>query len=331
QLPQAFKRGNSMAYDKYKCPDCNTPTPETMVGQGTQTPMGHCPKCKGGAKRLVKLSSNKQAMEVVQDNLWLCDDCLFAAVNGDYSGLDMYYNHEDAEKRMQEIQAGLKELGWLTPDFDSETGDGIDSFSSRHCDCCGSNLAGERHRFSVLGPDQDFEVGEQEAPVPPHIGSKVGKTMDAKGLANAVSKTARILCEEDLPNGNPELQKMVGDPDDFRTSTFAQFAPNPGNLLLPNPLSPIEGDEVFFAYMIPGAIFQAHDGSQWWILGYDYRGQVEIENRWYPRIHAQVSVYDVRRSIDQWIEPIQQTVPPPPPGVNYDAQPVMIVDHEDFS
>jgi len=253
-------------------------------------------------------------MDIVQDNLWLCDDCLFAAVNDDYSGLDMHYSPEEAETRMQEIQAGLKELGWLTPDFDSETGEGIDDFSSRRCDCCGSNLAGERHRFTVLGEDEP----------------KVGKPMDANVLASAVAKTARILTEEDLPNGNPELQKMVGDPDDFRTSTFAQFAPNPGNLLLPNPLSPIEGDEVFFAYMMPGAIFQAHDGSQWWILAYDYRGQVEIENRWYPRIHAQVSVYDVRRSIDQWIEPIQQTVPPPPPGVNYDAQPVTIVDHEDF-
>jgi hypothetical protein len=187
-------------------------------------------------------------------------------------------------------------------------------------------------------------VGEQEASVPPHddsrwenepdwsphTGSKAGKTMDAQALASAVSKTARILTEEDVPNGNPELQKMVGDPDDFRTSTFTQFAPNPGNLFLPNPLSPVEGDEVFFAYMIPGAIFQAHDGSQWWIEAYDYRGQVEISNRWYPRIHAQVSVYDIRRSIDQWVEPVQVTVPPPPPGVNYDAQPVTIVDKEDF-
>jgi hypothetical protein len=253
-------------------------------------------------------------MRVVQDNLWLCEDCLMAAVNDDYSGLDYSYNPAEAEQRMEEIQDGLRKLGWVTPDFDAETGEGIDDFSSRRCDCCGSNLAGERHRFVILGEDEP----------------KVGKSMDANVLASAVAKTARILTEEDLPNGNPELQKMVGDPDDFRTSTFAQFAPNPGNLLLPNPLSPVEGDEVFFAYMMPGAIFQAHDGSQWWILGYDYRGQVEIENRWYPRIHAQVSVYDVRRSIDQWIEPIQQTVPPPPPGVNYDAQPVVIVDNEDF-
>lgn len=150
--------------------------------------------------------------------------------------------------------------------------------------------------------------------------------MDAKKLASELAKQARILCEEDIPNSNPELQRMVGDPDDVRVSTFAQTKPNPGSLQLPNPLSPIEGDEVFFAYMIPGAVFQSHDGSQWNILDYPWQGMVHIENRWYPRINAQVSVYDVRRSIDQWVEPIQQTVPPPPPGVDYGTLKVRIVD-----
>ena len=150
--------------------------------------------------------------------------------------------------------------------------------------------------------------------------------MDAKKLAGALAKQARILCEDDVPNSNPELQRMVGDPDDTRVSTFAQFKPNPGSLELPNPLSPIEGDEIFFMYMIPGAKFQAHDGSQWNILDYPWQGMVHIENRWYPRWNAQVSVYDVRRSIDQWVEPIQQTVPPPPPGVDYGTLKVRIVD-----
>jgi hypothetical protein len=147
---------------------------------------------------------------------------------------------------------------------------------------------------------------------------------------NDLAKTARVLCDDDQPNVNPDLQAMVGDPDDSRISTFAQMGPNPGNLLLPNPLSPVEGDEIFFAYLIPGAIFQSHDGSEWWILGYDARGQVEIENRWYPRIHAQVSVYDIRRSIHQYVEPVQQVIPPPPPGVDYDAQPVRVVDGPEF-
>jgi hypothetical protein len=149
--------------------------------------------------------------------------------------------------------------------------------------------------------------------------------IDTKDLAAGVAKSASILCDIE-PEGNPELQRMVGDPDDTYVSNFAQLKPNPGTLQLPNPLSPIEGDEIFFTYLIPGAVFQSHDGQQWIIEAYDWTGQIEITNRWYPRMHAQVSVYDVRRSIDQWVEPIQQNVPPAPPGVRYDAQPVRIVE-----
>ena len=141
-----------------------------------------------------------------------------------------------------------------------------------------------------------------------------------------LAKVARVLDESDLPNGNPELQSMVGDPDDYRSSPFAQFKPNPGNMQLPNPLSPIEGDEMFFAYMIPGAAFQAKDGSQWNILDYPWQGVVHIENRWYPRINAQVNLNDIRRSIEQWVEPVQVFIAAPAPGVDYGAMPVKIVD-----
>jgi hypothetical protein len=30
-------------------------------------------------------------MRIVRDDLWLCVDCLFVAVNGDYTGLDYHY------------------------------------------------------------------------------------------------------------------------------------------------------------------------------------------------------------------------------------------------
>lgn len=59
---------------------------------------------------------------------------------------------------------------------------------------------------------------------------------------------------------------------------------------LPNPLSPLEGDEIFFAYMISGASFQARDGSQWDILGYPWQGYIHIGNRWYPRLHGRVTI-----------------------------------------
>lgn len=150
-------------------------------------------------------------------------------------------------------------------------------------------------------------------------------SFDSKTLAAGLAKSACVL--PDVPTEiNPELQRMVGDPDDTRSTPFAQFKPNPGSLQLPNPLSPIEGDEAFFAYCWPGAVFQSHDGQQWWIEDMDFDGQALITNRWYPRIQARVSLYDIRRSIHSWVEPVQVNVPPPPPGVRYDAQPVRIVE-----
>jgi len=149
--------------------------------------------------------------------------------------------------------------------------------------------------------------------------------IDPKDLASSLAKSASVLCSDDHPNINPELQATVGDPDDHRTSWAIQTKPNPGVLQLPNPLSPVEGDEMFFMYMIPGATFQAHDGSQWTILEYTWDGAVHIENRWYPRLNAIVSIDHVRQSISQWVDPIQITVPAPPPGVDYSSLSVKVV------
>lgn len=145
-------------------------------------------------------------------------------------------------------------------------------------------------------------------------------------MIDSLVKVARILCEDEQPNSDTSLQAMVGDPADTRTSTFVQFHPNPGTMQLPNPMSPVEGDEIFFAYMQPGSQFQAHDGSMWLIQNYTGPDEVEIYNIWYPRLQAIVSLNDVRRAIHQWTNPITQTVPPPPPGVDYGALPVKIVD-----
>jgi ribosomal protein L37AE/L43A len=94
-------------------------------------------------------------MRIVQDDLWLCTDCLTVAVNGDYTSFDYYYNDKaKADKRIAEVNAGLAKLGpHLVPNFDSETGDGIEEFSVNRCDSCGIKLAGGRHRFAVLGED----------------------------------------------------------------------------------------------------------------------------------------------------------------------------------
>lgn len=76
--------------------------------------------------------------------LHLCSDCMIAAVNDDYSGME--------DDRAAEVEAGIEAMGWATPDFDSETGEGYEEFTWRWCDCCNSRLAGSRHRFVILGP-----------------------------------------------------------------------------------------------------------------------------------------------------------------------------------
>lgn len=83
-------------------------------------------------------------------DLWLCVDCLLVAVNGDDSGLDNL-QPEEAAKRRAEIYAGLERLGYLAPNFDSETGEGVREFMRPvgGCGCCGSPLAGTFHRFEV--------------------------------------------------------------------------------------------------------------------------------------------------------------------------------------
>lgn len=86
-------------------------------------------------------------MKIVEDDLWLCPDCAIYAVNGDTSGID-------DDEREREVVEGVNALGpHLVPDYDSETGEGIEEFSRRGCDACGSRLAGEHTRFAILGPD----------------------------------------------------------------------------------------------------------------------------------------------------------------------------------
>lgn len=83
-------------------------------------------------------------MKIAQDDLWLCDDCLIVAVNGDTAGIE-------SDERVAEVNAGLDRLGsHLVTDFDSETEDGMLSFTWRVCDSCRYGLGGSRHRFAIL-------------------------------------------------------------------------------------------------------------------------------------------------------------------------------------
>lgn len=89
-------------------------------------------------------------MKVIRDGLWLCQDCLFCAVNDDVTAI------EDGA-RVIAVEAGVAGLGPnLVSDFDSESGDGIRDFSSVPCDSCSTRLAGDRHRFAILGEDEGY-------------------------------------------------------------------------------------------------------------------------------------------------------------------------------
>lgn len=84
-------------------------------------------------------------MKVIQEDIWLCEDCTIAAVNDDFTGFS-------SEEQVKKTKRGLSKLGsYLVPDFNSENNEGIKEFSNLSCSCCNSHLAGSRHRFAILG------------------------------------------------------------------------------------------------------------------------------------------------------------------------------------
>lgn len=91
-------------------------------------------------------------MKVVTDNLWLCEDCTMVAVNDDSTGIE-------SARREREVRAAVHDMGpHLVCDSGTDTDehgdqreDGYNEFSARPCDCCGSQLAGARTRFAILG------------------------------------------------------------------------------------------------------------------------------------------------------------------------------------
>lgn len=90
-------------------------------------------------------------MRIAGDSIWLCDFCLQAAVNDDYSSLDYHFDQIESAERMLAIAKGLRALGPnLVPDF-TDT-DGVFEFSTIPCACCGDPLHGARHRFAILEP-----------------------------------------------------------------------------------------------------------------------------------------------------------------------------------
>lgn len=106
-------------------------------------------------------------MKVKLDDLWLCQDCMIVAVNGDYSGFSYQYGNDERaiDKAIATVNAGLEALGpHLVSDFSEEEGE--EEFSRRTCDCCQTHLAGARYRFAVLEestPEDDTQTAIETA------------------------------------------------------------------------------------------------------------------------------------------------------------------------
>lgn len=82
-------------------------------------------------------------MKVSDVELWLCTDCTMFAVNGDLPA-------DSTPARDKEILAGASAYPPIVANYNSDTGEGMDEFSRRACDCCDSPLAGARTRFAQL-------------------------------------------------------------------------------------------------------------------------------------------------------------------------------------
>lgn len=65
-------------------------------------------------------------MNIIRD-LWLCDDCISPAANGDFTGLGHHYSEDEAAHRMEVIERGLDDLPGLVPD------EGDDQMECREC------------------------------------------------------------------------------------------------------------------------------------------------------------------------------------------------------
>ena len=92
--------------------------------------------------------AEKRKMKTEQQTLWFCTDCALIAETGDATSLDYHYEGREADKRLREIENGLRLLGPVATNGEEN------EFSTRVCDCCGSQLAGHRTGFVQMNPQQ---------------------------------------------------------------------------------------------------------------------------------------------------------------------------------
>jgi hypothetical protein len=82
------------------------------------------------------LSREEVIAEIVNQELWVCQDCLIALANADYTSMDL--------ARETAVRAGLTE--WARQGYRLMPGDNFFGYRDSTCDCCGTPLAGDRHQ-----------------------------------------------------------------------------------------------------------------------------------------------------------------------------------------
>ena len=86
-------------------------------------------------------------VKVIDDHFMVCQDCLMAIANDDFTGLDYHLSPEEAEKRMQEIKEAMASVDG---DICAGNPEEDEDFSTTPCHCCGDRLHGSRHHCVIL-------------------------------------------------------------------------------------------------------------------------------------------------------------------------------------
>ena len=86
-------------------------------------------------------------MVKVINELSVCQDCLQAIANDDYSGLDYAYGTIEAEEVKDRIVSGIE--AWSKHGHLVAAGDDY-GFCRTPCDVCGDPLDGDRYAVAVL-------------------------------------------------------------------------------------------------------------------------------------------------------------------------------------
>ena len=94
-------------------------------------------------------------VDIIDDDVMVCTDCLMIIANDDASGLDYSLGEEEAAAREQEIRGAIAEIQREEGQVAVGASDRDEEFSSRPCACCGMRLAGPRHHCVILGSGRE--------------------------------------------------------------------------------------------------------------------------------------------------------------------------------